>query len=103
MSRIAGTRVPLNTSAVSTEAEEEEEHEYAFDIFKNKISNAPLGGMYIYDEDCGVNIHMLNASGLIGSFLKGLLGYNSSPTWMEIILWLISLSFGIYIWRKAYK
>lgn len=95
--------VPLNTTAVSTEAEEEEEHEYAFDIFKNKISNAPLGGMYVYDEDCGVNIHMLNASGLIGSFLKGLLGYNSSPTWMEIILWLISLSFGIYIWRKAYK
>lgn len=89
--------------APATEAEEEEEHEYVFDIFKNKISNQPLGGMYIYDEDCGVNIHMLNANGVIGSFLKGLFGYNTSPTWLEIFLWVISLSFGIYIWRKAYK
>ncbi|HMX04063.1 MAG TPA: FTR1 family protein [Chitinophagales bacterium] len=89
--------------AESAESEAEEEEEYVFDIFKNKIGNEPLGGMYIYDEDCGVNVHMLNANGLIGSFLKGLFGYNTSPTLMEIILWLLSLGFGIFIWRRAYK
>lgn len=82
---------------------ESEEEEYVFDIFKNKLGNEPIGGMYIYHEDCGVNVHLLNANGLIGSFLKGLFGYNTSPTWLEIILWIISLSFGIFIWRKAYK
>lgn len=81
--------------------EEEEEHEYVFDIFKNKVG-APLGGMYVYHEDCGVNVHMLNANGAIGSFLKGLFGYSTSPTWMELLLWVISLTFGIVIWRRAY-
>lgn len=90
-----------NQSSASTEAEEEEEHEYVFDIFKNKIGE-PLGGMYVYHEECGVNVHILNANGAIGSFLKGLFGYSTSPTWMELILWAVSLVFGIFIWRRAY-
>ncbi len=94
-----------NQSAEHAEAgeaeEEEEEHEYAFDIFKNKIGE-PLGGMYVYHDECGVNVHMLNANGAIGSFLKGLFGYSTSPTWMELILWAVSLVFGIFIWRRAY-
>ncbi len=84
------------------EAEEEEEHEYAFDIFKNRIGE-PMGGLYAYNADCGVNIHMLNSNGIIGSFLKGLFGYNTSPTWLEIILWALSMGFGLFIWRRAYK
>ena len=83
------------------EGEEEEEHEYVFDIFKNKVGE-PLGGMYVYHEECQVNVHMLNANGAIGSFLKGLFGYNTSPTWMELILWALSLGFGLFIWRRAY-
>lgn len=82
-------------------SEAEEEHEYAFDIFKNRIGE-PMGGLYVYNEDCGINIHMLNSNGIIGSFLKGLFGYNSSPTWLEIILWVLSMGFGIFIWRRAY-
>lgn len=92
--------------AVGAEAEEseaEEEEEYVFDIFQNKLGSEPLGGMYIYNEECGVNVHMLNANGLIGSFLKGLFGYNTSPTLLELILWIVSLGFGFYIWRRAYK
>jgi hypothetical protein len=93
----------VSVNATETEAEEEEEEEYVFDIFKNNIGSEPLGGMYIYDEDCGVNVHMLNGNGLIGSFLKGLFGYNTSPTLLEIILWIVSLGFGLFIWRRAYK
>ena len=83
--------------------EEEEEHEYAFQIFRNKIGTEKAGGMYTFHADCGVNVHLLNSDGAIGSFLKGLFGYNTSPTWMEIFLWVISLGFGYYIWRKAYR
>ena len=88
---------------ISSEAEEEEEHEYAFDIFKNKLGTEKVDGPYIFHEDCGVNVHLMNSAGLIGSFLKGLFGYNSSPTWLEIILWVISMGFGLFIWNRAYK
>ncbi len=87
----------------SAEMEEEEEHEYAFEIFRNKIGNEKIGGMYVFNETCGVNIHMLNSDGAIGSFLKGLFGYNTSPTWIEIFLWVISMGFGLFVWRRAYK
>ncbi len=88
-------------SEIASDAEEE--HEYAFEIFKNKISPEKIGGMYIYHDDCGVNVHLMNSDGVIGSFLKGLFGYNSSPTWLEIILWALSLGFGLVIWRRAYR
>jgi len=86
----------------STGGEGEEEHEYAFEIFKNKIGTEKLGGMYRYNEDCGVNVHILNKEGIIGSFLKGLFGYNTSPIWLEIILWFASMAFGLVIWRRVY-
>ncbi len=88
---------------ISTETEEEEEHEYAFDIFKNKLGTEKSGGPYVFHEDCGVNVHIMNSSGVVGSFLKGLFGYNTSPTWLEIILWVLSMGFGLFIWNRAYK
>lgn len=88
---------------ISSEAAEEEEEEYAFDIFKNKLGTEKISGPYVFHEDCGVNVHIMNSSGVVGSFLKGLFGYNTSPTWLEIILWIVSIAFGLYIWNRAYK
>ncbi|MEZ5014554.1 MAG: hypothetical protein R2794_09710 [Chitinophagales bacterium] len=84
--------------------EGEEEEEYAFNVFPMRDGTAPdPGGMYIYNKDCDVYVHMLNSKGVIGSFLNGLFGYNTSPIWMEIILWILSLGFGLVVWRRAYR
>lgn len=94
--------IKYEESATSA-AENEEEEEYLFNIFPMKDGNADAGSMYILNKDCNVNVHILNSEGLIGSFFKGLFGYNSSPLLIEIILWLISVVFGLFVWRKAYK
>ena len=46
--------------------------------------------------------HILHDNGRVGVFLKGFLGYNSNPNWPELILWILSLFFGISMWRKFY-
>ena len=46
--------------------------------------------------------HLLHDKGRVGVFLKGFMGYNSNPNWPELILWIISLIFGISLWRKFY-
>ena len=46
--------------------------------------------------------HLLHDKGRVGVFLKGFMGYNSNPNWPEFILWMISLIFGISLWRKFY-
>jgi len=46
--------------------------------------------------------HLLHDKGRVGVFLKGFMGYNSNPNWPEFILWIISLIFGISLWRKFY-
>lgn len=46
--------------------------------------------------------HLLNDNGRIGNFLKGFFGYNSNPNWPEVILWLLSLLFGIRMWKSFY-
>jgi high-affinity iron transporter len=46
--------------------------------------------------------HLLHDKGRIGVFLKGFFGYNSNPNYPEVILWLLSLFFGIRMWRKFY-
>lgn len=84
--------------------EESGEAEYAFNIFPSRTEeNKPSSGMYTYKEECGIYIHIFNSQGVVGSFLNGLFGYNSAPIWMEIILWILSLGFGLFVWRKAYK
>ena len=47
-------------------------------------------------------IYLLHDEGRIGVFLKGFMGYNSNPNWPEFILWIISLIFGVSLWRKFY-
>ena len=46
--------------------------------------------------------HVLHDKGAIGSFLKGLFGYNSNPNWIEFIIWVSTLLFGLSIWHKFY-
>ena len=46
--------------------------------------------------------HILHDNGRVGVFLKGFFGYNSNPNWPELILWILSLFFGISMWRKFY-
>ena len=46
--------------------------------------------------------HLLHDKGRVGIFLTGFLGYNSNPNWPEVILWLLSLIFGIRMWRSFY-
>ena len=46
--------------------------------------------------------HLLHDKGRVGVFLKGFFGYNSNPNWAELILWFLSLLFGLNLWRKFY-
>ncbi|MBV44679.1 MAG: iron permease FTR1 family protein [Rhodobiaceae bacterium] len=47
--------------------------------------------------------HILNDKGSVGVFLKAFFGYNSNPNWVELILWLLSLLFGIRMWYSFYQ
>ena len=46
--------------------------------------------------------HWFHDKGRVGVFLKGFFGYNSNPNWVELILWLTSLVFGLSLWRNFY-
>ena len=47
--------------------------------------------------------HILHDKGSVGVFLKAFFGYNSNPNWVELILWLLSLLFGIRMWYSFYQ
>ena len=85
-------------------AEPEEKEELVYDIFKPKKSaDNPSHTWYRQTEDKDEYIHILNDKGIIGVFFKGLFGYNSNPILIEVILWFVSLVFGLVIWRRAYR
>ena len=46
--------------------------------------------------------HVLHDKGRIGLFLKGFFGYNSNPNWVELLVWVLSLWFGLRLWRRFY-
>ena len=46
--------------------------------------------------------HPLHDKGSVGLFLKGFFGYNSNPNLPELVLWLLSLFFGLRMWRGFY-
>lgn len=46
--------------------------------------------------------HLLHDKGHIGVFLKGFFGYNSNPNWIELFVWILSLWFGLRLWRQFY-
>ena len=73
-----------------------------WDILKPK-DEADESPYYSYDVN-GKNkyTHLLHDKGRAGVFLKGFFGYNSNPNYPEVILWLLSLFFGIRMWRRFY-
>ena len=56
----------------------------------------------ILTENDNELFHVLHDKGRVGIFLKGFLGYNSNPNWVEFLAWFISLIFGLSLWRKFY-
>ena len=58
---------------------------------------------YSYNESKGKYYHVLHDKGSVGVFLKGFFGYNSNPNWIEFILWLGSLLFGLKMWSSFYN
>jgi high-affinity iron transporter len=50
----------------------------------------------------GTTSHILHDKGTIGVFLKGFFGYNSNPNIIEVILWILSMMFGLNMWRRFY-
>ena len=69
---------------------------------QNNIDSNNFKFIYTYNEKKDKYIHFLHDKGNVGVFLKGFLGYNSNPNYVEFILWLISLLFGFTIWRRVY-
>ena len=58
--------------------------------------------LYTYNADKKKHIHVLHDKGTIGAFLKGFFGYNSNPNWIELIVWMTTLFFGLKIWTNFY-
>ena len=58
--------------------------------------------LYTYNADKKTHIHVLHDKGTIGAFLKGFFGYNSNPNWIELIVWMTTLFFGLKIWTNFY-
>jgi high-affinity iron transporter len=75
-----------------------------WDILKPKdsLSESDTTFMYTYDGSKGKYVHLFNDKGSVGVFLKGFFGYNSNPNLPELVLWLLSLLFGLRMWRGFY-
>jgi high-affinity iron transporter len=69
---------------------------------KKELEENDLSFLYQYNESKEKYIHVLHDKGSVGVFLKGFLGYNSNPNWVELLIWIITLIFGFRIWRKYY-
>ena len=85
--------------------QEEKQITRAWDILK-PTSELPVdtnSNFYSYNiNNKNMYTHILHDKGRVGVFLKGFIGYNSNPNWVEVFLWLLSLFFGIRMWRKFY-
>ncbi len=88
-------------SAVGIETKEEIGR--VWDILQpvSELSEGANETWHTYNAEKGKYIHLLHDKGSIGSFLKGFIGYNSNPNWIEFICWMLSFVFGIYLWRKS--
>lgn len=69
---------------------------------KSELSDGENKFFYSYDESKNVYTHLLHDSGSVGVFLKGFFGYNSNPNYIELIMWFLSLIFGLNLWRRFY-
>jgi high-affinity iron transporter len=69
---------------------------------KDSLSESDTTFMYTYDGSKGKYVHLFHDKGSVGVFLKGFFGYNSNPNLPELLLWLLSLFFGLRMWRGFY-
>ena len=69
---------------------------------KDSLSESDVAFMYTYDESKEKYVHLFHDKGSVGVFLKGFFGYNSNPNLPELLLWLLSLFFGLRMWRGFY-
>ena len=69
---------------------------------KDSLSESDVAFMYTYDGSKEKYVHLFHDKGSVGVFLKGFFGYNSNPNLPELVLWLLSLFFGIRMWRGFY-
>jgi len=77
----------------------------AWDILKptSELQEGANPILYSYNiNNKNMYTHYLHDKGRVGVFLKGFIGYNSNPNWIEVFLWLMSLLFGVGMWRKFY-
>ena len=76
-----------------------------WDIYKPKSSldNNENKMFYTYDASKNTYYHLLHDKGTLGVFMKGFFGYNSDPNYIELILWLLSMLFGIRMWSSFYR
>jgi high-affinity iron transporter len=85
--------------------EEEKQITRVWNILK-PTSELPKGAnSYLYSYNINnknMYTHILHDKGRVGIFLKGFVGYNSNPNWVEVLLWLLSLIFGLRLWQKFY-
>ena len=70
---------------------------------KMTLTHSDFSFLYTYNEPKQKYIHILHDKGHVGVFLKGFLGYNSNPNYIELLLWITSLVFGINFWRRFYQ
>ena len=69
---------------------------------KDSLSESDVAFMYTYDGSKENYVHLFHDKGNVGVFLKGFFGYNSNPNLPELVLWLMSLFFGLRMWRGFY-
>jgi high-affinity iron transporter len=69
---------------------------------KDSLSESDAAFLYAYDGSKEKYVHLFHDKGSVGVFLKGFFGYNSNPNLPELVLWLLSLFFGLRMWRGFY-
>ena len=76
-----------------------------WDIHQPKVSLENNENKIFYSFNASKNkyYHILHDKGTVGVFLKGFFGYNSNPNWVELILWILSMMFGIRMWTSFYR
>ncbi|MDA9719919.1 FTR1 family protein [bacterium] len=75
-----------------------------WDILKPKtqLEEGDSSSFYSYDDKKKLYTHVLHDSGSVGVFLKGFFGYNSNPNYIELVMWIMSLVYGLNLWRRFY-
>ena len=69
---------------------------------KTQLDVGDSSSFYSYDDKKKLYTHVLHDSGSVGVFLKGFFGYNSNPNYIELLMWIMSLVYGLNLWRRFY-